>query len=294
MREIKIYAPAKLNLYLDVFEKRADGFHNIETLFEKIDLKDELIIKEKGKGVSVNTSLSACPSGEGNIVYKAVRALLSAAKVDVNLDIQIKKNIPLSGGLGGGSSDAASALKAINKMFNLGVPAAKLLSIACDVGKDMPFFMIDAPFAVARGTGELLEPLDIPCSLSHIIIKPRISMSTDLMYQRIDGLGQHQQKKASVKDMVDGLRKKDISLVEKNYYNIFEEVLAEHFSPIKTIKDMLIGLGAGNCLLSGSGSSVFCTFGCRKEGIKVFKKIPKIDAEVFFAETCSLKEALWK
>src|SRR3989338_2861054 len=104
MREIRIYAPAKLNLYLDVLGKRPDGFHNIETIFEKIDLKDEIIIKEKGKGLKVKATLHDCSQGKENIVYKAIQAIFKETGVKLNLDIEIKKRIPVSSGLGGGSS----------------------------------------------------------------------------------------------------------------------------------------------------------------------------------------------
>jgi len=186
MREIRIFAPAKINLYLDVLDKRKDGFHNIETIFEKIDLLDEIIIKEKGKGLKVRASLARCDQARGNIVYKAVAALLREAKVKLNLDIEIKKHIPVSAGLGGGSSDAASSLRAVNELFKLGVPKKRLFQIALDTGKDVPFFMVDAPFAIGKAAGESLERLNLDYSLFHILVKPRISLSTRLMYARID------------------------------------------------------------------------------------------------------------
>ncbi|MDP2980596.1 MAG: 4-(cytidine 5'-diphospho)-2-C-methyl-D-erythritol kinase, partial [Candidatus Omnitrophota bacterium] len=139
MREIRVFAPAKLNLYLDVMEKRPDGFHNIETIFEKIDLRDEIIIKEKGRGLKVEVGAADCSRGEENIVYKAAQGLFKETGVKLNLHIEIKKRIPVSAGLGGGSSDAASTLKAINEIFKLGIPDKRLFSIACNIGKDVPF-----------------------------------------------------------------------------------------------------------------------------------------------------------
>ncbi|HAZ10723.1 MAG TPA: 4-(cytidine 5'-diphospho)-2-C-methyl-D-erythritol kinase [Candidatus Omnitrophica bacterium] len=285
MREIKVFAPAKLNLYLDVLGKRPDGFHNIETIFEKIDLKDEIIIKEKGKGLKVKTTPSNCSQGRENIVYKAAYALFKEARVKLNLDIEIKKRIPVSAGLGGGSSDAASVLKAVNKIFKLGVPAKKLFSIARDIGKDVPFFMLNSPFAVAKGAGELLEKINLNKSLFHILIKPSIPLSTKLMYRRIDKCS-FSTKPHSLKGTLNALKKMDVKALEKNYYNIFESALARDNVHINRAKAMLADRGAEHSLLSGSGPTVFCTFKDKEDAKAVFRKMPKDrDTSVFLVKT---------
>ncbi len=285
MREIRVYAPAKLNFYLDVLEKRPDGFHNIETIFEKIDLKDELIIKEKGKGLKVRVGAANCSRGKYNIVYKAAREIFKEAGVALNLDIEIKKRIPVSAGLGGGSSDAASALIAINDIFKLGIPDAKLLSIAANIGKDVPFFMMDASFAIGRGAGEQLKKINLDRDLFHILIKPSISLSTMAMYRRIDrnnlsGGGR------SFQDAICALKKMDMEALGRHYYNIFESVLARNGNCINKIKALLARSGSRHSLLSGSGPTVFCTFKIKKDAEKVFKKIPKHKSmSVFLVKT---------
>jgi len=284
MRAIRIFAPAKLNLYLDVLEKRSDGFHNIETIFEKIDLKDEIIIKEKGKGLKIKTAPSNCSQGRENIVYKAAHALFKEAGVKLNLDIEIKKQIPISAGLGGGSSDAASILKAINEIFKLGIPTKKLFSIARDIGKDVPFFMLNFPFAVAKGAGELLEKVNLNKSLFHILIKPSIPLSTKLMYRRIDKCS-FSTKPHSLKDALFALETSAKEL-EKNYYNIFERVLDRENIHINRVKAILADIGVKHSLLSGSGPTVFCLFENKEEARAVFRKIPKNkDISVFLVRT---------
>ena len=284
MREIRVFAPCKLNLYLDVLKKRPDGFHDIETIFEKIDLKDEIILKEKGKGLKVRATPSDCGQGKDNIVYKAAKALFKEAGVNLNLDIEIKKRIPVSAGLGGGSSDAASALRAINEIFKLGVSAKRLFSISSDIGKDVPFFMTDDPFASAKGTGEKIEKINISKDLFHILIKPPISLSTEMMYKRIDrhnftGTGR------SLKSALFAL-KKGAKELEENYYNIFERVLAGNSVHINKVKVLLLKAGAQHSLLSGSGPTVFCTVGSKKEAEKIFKNIPRPGSmDVFLAKT---------
>ncbi len=285
MREIRVFAPAKLNLYLDVLGKRADGFHNIETIFEKIDLKDEIIIREKGKGLKVRAPNSNCSQAKENIVYKAASALFKEAKVKLNLDIEIKKQIPVSAGLGGGSSDAASTLIAINEIFKLGIQVRRLSSIANDIGKDVPFFMTDTPFSIARGAGELLEPLNIKTRLFHILIKPEISLSTAMMYKRIDKYS-CLAKPHSLKEAVSSLKKRDIASLEKSWYNSFENVLAKEVIHINRVKAVLAEAGAPYSILSGSGPTVFCAFGNEKDAETVFKKIPAGNSkEVFLAKT---------
>ncbi|MEK7868259.1 MAG: 4-(cytidine 5'-diphospho)-2-C-methyl-D-erythritol kinase [Candidatus Omnitrophota bacterium] len=285
MRKIRVFAPAKLNLYLDVLGKRPDGFHNIETIFEKIDLKDEILIKEKGKGLKVKTTPSNCSQGRENIVYKAAHALFEEAKVKLNLDIEIKKRIPVSAGLGGGSSDAASILKAVNEIFKLGVPAKKLFSIARDIGKDVPFFMLNFPFAVAKGAGELLEKLNLNKDLFHILIKPHISLSTKLMYRRIDRCS-FSIEPHSLKGTLNALKKMDVKALEKNYYNIFESTLTRDNVHINRAKAMLTDRGAEHSLLSGSGPTVFCTFKDKEDAKAVFRKMPKDrDISIFLVKT---------
>jgi 4-diphosphocytidyl-2-C-methyl-D-erythritol kinase len=284
MREIRVFAPCKLNLYLDVLGKRPDGFHNIETVFEKIDLKDEIIIKEKGKGLKVRATSSNCSQGKDNIVYKAAKALFKEAGVALNLDIEIKKRIPVSAGLGGGSSDAASALRAINEIFKLGISVKKLFSISSDIGKDVPFFMMDAPFASAEGTGEKLKRINIHKDLFHILIKPSILLSTKMMYQRIDRYN-FSGKQHSLKSALLAL-KKGAKELEENYYNIFESVLAGNSVHINRIKALLLKAGAQHSLLSGSGPTVFCTFEREIEAEKIFKNIPRPRSrDVFLART---------
>lgn len=286
MQEFIVYAPAKLNLYLDVLEKRPDNYHNIETLFEKIDLKDEIAIREKAKGIDLKIEpYNSCPWGEDNIVYKAIHALFKEANVRIGLDVTIKKNIPVSAGLGGGSSDAASILRALNERFELRLSPARLFSIAVETGKDVPFFMLDESFAIARGAGEILEPIDVDVSFSHIVLKPKISLSTSKMYERLDESGRMIRKNGIAK-ISETLKRNDLASLNRSYYNIFEQVLGDETHDIKRTKDLLIKAGATHGFLSGSGPSVFCTLRDREEAIDILKRIPEErDIDIFLATT---------
>ena len=273
MREFTVYAPAKINLYLDVLRKRRDGYHDIETLFEKIDLKDEIVVREAKKGIVVKVEPPVCPSGKGNIVYSALEALFKEAGIEVGLDVVIRKNIPVSGGLGGGSSDAASVLRAVNEAFDLGVSKERLFSIASAIGKDIPFFLLDTPFATGKGAGEIIEPVDVDYSLAHILINPGIAVSTSEMYKRVDSF-YRKRKKSSIEGIISALKKKDIILLRESYYNIFEELLGAYRASVEEAKHLLSEAGSGHGFLSGSGPSVFCILEHGAKAEEIFGRIP--------------------
>jgi len=286
MREFTVYAPAKLNLYLDVIGKRPDGYHNIETLFEKIDLKDEIVIKEKNRGIDVKVEPSdLCPSGKDNIVYEAVQALLKESGADLGLEIVIRKKIPVSAGLGGGSSNAASVMLAINKAFELGITQKRLFSMAGQIGKDVPFFMTDHSLALGTGTGDDLEKIDADIDLAHILIKPKESFSTARMYKNIDN-NRQKTKGPGIERLISALKDQDIDMVRKNCYNIFEKVLGKDSTSIidrarKSLKDA----GAGHGFLSGSGPTLFCILNNKREAMEIAKHISRLKGMQVFVAT---------
>jgi len=289
MREFTVFAPAKLNLFLDVLGKRPDGYHEIATLFEKIDLKDEIFIKEKrAKGFNVRVKPAVCAAGRDNIVHKALSALLREArpKPSLGLEVVINKKIPVGAGLGGGSSDAAAVLRAINDNFGLGISRDRLFAIAAKIGKDVPFFLADKTFAMGSGLGEILRAIDVDWSLSHVIIKPKISKSTKRMYARLDG---HRARlgKGNINKTISAIETKDLDLLRKSCYNIFKDELIGCDRRVLTADTLLRDSGAGPRFLSGSGPSVFCVLKKREEAIEIFQRIPKgSDMEVFVATSC--------
>ena len=150
MNRLVLKSPAKLNLYLDVLRKRPDGFHDIDTIFEKIALFDIITIKPLGKGIKVTSDNPALPTGKKNLAYKAARILFEKTGFKKGVSINIKKNIPLSSGLGGGSSNAASTLLGVNRLFKLGLNKKELVEIAKTLGAYVPFFLYDYNFALGN------------------------------------------------------------------------------------------------------------------------------------------------
>ncbi|MAB75673.1 MAG: 4-(cytidine 5'-diphospho)-2-C-methyl-D-erythritol kinase [Verrucomicrobiales bacterium] len=180
-----IEAPAKTNLWLRILGKRKDGFHEIETRMVKLSLADQLRLKwREDDSVVLQCSDSELPSGEENLVVKAVRALEKYCGKSFAISIELDKRIPVGAGLGGGSSDAAAVLKSINKMAGLGLSEGELAKIGATIGSDIPFFFFDGP-CDCRGRGELVEPVDeILLAGEIVLIKPAFAISAGWAYKQ--------------------------------------------------------------------------------------------------------------
>ncbi|MCX5715474.1 MAG: 4-(cytidine 5'-diphospho)-2-C-methyl-D-erythritol kinase, partial [Candidatus Omnitrophica bacterium] len=187
MGSIVLKAPAKVNLYLDVLKKRPDGYHDIETIFERIALFDTIIIKNSpDKKIRVTSDHPGLPLGRDNLVYKAAEAIFKKAGLKVGVCVDIKKRIPVAAGLAGGSSDAASMLIGINRLFRLGLSKAQLAGLARAIGADVAFFLYDCSFAIGTGRGDQIKPLPInDASIWHIIIPFNFGISAHSAYNGI-------------------------------------------------------------------------------------------------------------
>jgi len=152
-KSYRYLAPAKVNLYLKVIRKRVDGYHDIETLFERISLCDILTFRLKENGISLRCQGEKLPSDSNNLIYRAAFLLKSTYAVKQGIDICLQKKIPVAAGLGGGSSDAATTLLALNRIWKLNLSLEKLLKHATELGSDVPFFVMQTPFAIGKGRG---------------------------------------------------------------------------------------------------------------------------------------------
>jgi len=268
-------APAKLNLYLKVLRKRSDGYHDIETLFERIDVFDTVTVTSIGNTITIECDNSSVLTGKDSICYKAAELLqkrLSALRRDKGkgVFISIEKRIPVAAGLGGGSSDAASVLKALNKLWGLDLDKKELMDLGASLGADVPFFLSDASFAIGRGIGDEIEPIRGSKLLWQVVICPNIEiLSKDIYaaYSKEHSLtlttgGGVDTILTPVSDICE------IAFLKKLLHNDLENVVLSRESIIKDIKDKLRDVGGGNTLVSGSGPSVFGLFSTRKEAVK--------------------------
>lgn len=286
MRSLTIKSPAKLNLYLNVLRKRPDGYHNIETIFEKIALFDIITIRHAKKGIGITTDNPKMPTGRNNLAYRAAKALFDRAGFKGGVRMNIEKNIPIAAGLGGGSSDAASVLSGVNRFFGLGLAKSELLEIGRGLGADVPFFLHDHTFAIGRGKGDVISPISInhDIILWHIIISFNFGVSTKKVYNSLNlgltpGVVDVKIPARPLKRGPGGLRrfilKNDIENLAACLYNKLEEAVIDKIRVIKRMKGLLLENGAYGAVLSGSGPTLFGITRTREEAIAVKRNIER-------------------
>lgn len=250
------YPNFKINIGLNIVAKRADGFHELQTVFYPVDtLKDVLEINriERGVQLSVRNVDNLC-ADEDNLCVKAFRLLQRQFDID-GVDIKLTKNIPFGAGLGGGSADAAFALKMYNELFQLQLSSMELRDLAAQLGSDTAFFIENRP-VYATGRGEIMTPLDLDLSAYKIeMIKPNFSISTKEAYA-----GVHPQQPAENLDM---LICRPISEWKQFIHNDFEDSLFPKYPALQEIKDDFYARGAVYASMSGSGSAVYGIFSIR-------------------------------
>ena len=252
---IHLRAPAKLNLYLRVLGKRPDGYHEIETLFERIDLADELSFGAAPSGIALTCTDPALSCGEDNLIVKAARLLQVVTGTSQGVRIHLVKRVPVAAGLGGGSSNAATALLGLNRLWQLGLPHARLMELAAQLGSDIPFFLSEAAFGVGCGRGERCEPLaDVP-PLAHVLVVPAERLSTKEIYA--NSRFNLTAPKPSIRMVQHALCNGSLSELAKGLWNDLEPEAIRRCPLIATIQSSLRALGCLAARVSGSGSSVF-------------------------------------
>ena len=254
---MEIKANAKINLALDVAGKRDDGYHEVCMILQEIDLCDSLTVELTDSGeISLLCDCGDIGSEKENIAYKAAKAFLEYTNLSCGCNITLSKNIPVMAGLGGGSSDAASVIMALNKLTGTDLKNEELKEIGLKLGADVPFF-IDGKTALAEGIGEKLSPIGFTPDYYAVIIKPEINVSTKKAYEIIDFVSF---PRPDVKKAVRALENKDTDAFFATCANVFEYTLSENKDEIEKIKDFLLSKGALFSMMSGSGPTVFGLF----------------------------------
>lgn len=258
-RALKVKAPAKINAFLDVTGRREDGYHELKTIFVPVTLYDIVEITLVSEGIRVRCSNETAPSDESNLAAKASRLFFEKTGVVSGAEIFIEKNIPVAAGLGGGSSDAASTLKALNALFENILGEEELCSLALKIGADVPFFIKAVP-AYAEGIGEKLYPVPDLVSYEILLVNPVIPLSTAEVYKKLN-LGLTKCKK---ENKYPALNQGPCDI--KDYLRNDLEAPAISLCPtIREIRQYLTGLAAEGILMSGSGPSVFGLFTDKKK-----------------------------
>lgn len=250
---ITVSAPAKINLLLEIFPKRPDGFHDLDSVFVGISLADELTFTESDE-IVLTAEGGTVPLDASNLVWKAGELLRQEAGISKGFHAHIKKRIPSGAGLGGGSSDAASTLLGLSKLWGLELPQEKLLELAARLGSDVPFFIKGGTMR-ARGRGEILEPLPACPKLNLVVSLPESRIPTPWAYSQWDALPFH--TPVPVDPMIEALQSGEVAQVAKALGNSFQEAIFPLLPDVHTLKGHLLVLGALGACMSGSGSAVF-------------------------------------
>ncbi|MDD5292049.1 MAG: 4-(cytidine 5'-diphospho)-2-C-methyl-D-erythritol kinase [Candidatus Omnitrophica bacterium] len=305
MKQIDVLAPAKINLFLKILNRRSDGFHNIETVFEKVSLSDRIIFKNipQNKVVVDSNIKSLC--GKNSSVYKAACLIKEKFKINKGVSIYLDKNIPMAAGLGGGSSDAASTLKALNGLWKMGLSDESLLNLSRNIGSDDPLFILKGSFILGKGKGDKVSRIKGVDGLKlwHILIAPKIKVSTPFAYSLFDrhylgvrkacaGFDLPKKMKLTMPPyganiITRSLFNRDVSLLNYYSYNTFESLILRQFPKLAKIKKAIEEKARDFIHLSGSGSTLFITFSNRKGAEGLLEKIGKVapDCRLFLVHT---------
>jgi 4-diphosphocytidyl-2-C-methyl-D-erythritol kinase len=250
---LKKLSPAKVNLHLRVLRKREDNYHDLATLMQKISLYDELEFSPSGRGIEIRCPGTTLPENEDNIVFRAAKKILSHAGCSSGITITIHKKIPVAAGLGGGSSNAASTLLALNELFQLDLRTEELMKIGATLGADVPFFLFHGP-AWAFGIGDRLEAAHNIPSFWFVLVNPGFEVSTKTVYENLNlGL-----TKEIIHYSIPRFWAREY--LTTGLYNDLENVTLKMHPSLGLIKDLLISNGATGALMSGSGPTVFGIF----------------------------------
>lgn len=265
MKKIKLDAYGKINLGLDVLGKRDDGYHDLDMVMQSVDLCDKITItKNDSDEITVKSNTGKIPNDESNLAYKAAKLIIDEFKINKGVEIEIEKNIPISGGMAGGSTDCAAVLKGMNKLFKLKLSEEELMERGVKLGADVPFCIMGKT-ARAEGIGEVLTPIPNKLKGYIVLAKPPISVSTGFVYGRIDEV--EVENKPDTEAMIEAIEKNDLKGLADSICNVLEEVTIPDYPIVQEIKDKMIKNGALNAMMTGSGPTVFGLFDDKKKAV---------------------------
>jgi 4-diphosphocytidyl-2-C-methyl-D-erythritol kinase len=277
MKKLLINSPAKVNLFLEVLGKRPDGYHELETVMQEISLCDKLQLKEINGGVRIKTDYpclrrgfgrqAGLPAGPSNLVFKAAMLLKKRYHIKRGVEITISKKIPIGGGLGGGSSNAAHTLKGLNELWGLGLSRLELALLAKDIGSDVPFF-IYGKTALCKGRGEIVFPFQNFPQFRYIIVHPGISVPTKNIYQNL--IFRLTKRKLLCKLLVSNQL---VTSQRVTLFNRLEETALALYPVLRDVKRGMMDCGIEKVMLCGSGSCFLGVVPERKDVNKIIRRM---------------------
>ncbi len=267
MNQLKVISPAKINIGLNIIRKRDDCYHDLETIFYPLKIHDEITFTRSDK-FSFRSNDENLNKEKSNLIIKAKDELEKYSGTQINVEIVLNKNIPIGAGLGGGSSNAAATLLALNKMYELNIEAEILSDIALQLGSDVPYFLNPVP-SFAESRGEILFPLNLRIDKPILIVNPGIHISTRWAF----GLIKPHSPEISLKTFVkSGII--EFNELQRIAVNDFENIVFSEYPDIKFIKDKMIEAESLFSMMTGTGSTVFGIFENKKAAIKAAQILP--------------------
>lgn len=282
MNEIVLDSYGKINLSLDVLYKRDDGYHEINTIMQGIDLKDRVKLKSIDSGIKIECTDKNVPLDSSNLVYKAWEKIIERTGVNRGVHIFIEKNIPIAAGLAGGSSNGAAVLKGLNTLWDLNLSQKELIDIGLEIGADVPFCILGGT-AKAEGIGEKLTPLKKFSNKMVLLANVGVPVSTPHVYNNLNLTKRN--KKIDIDNMVKYIKEDNLSKVAENMDNLMEEVVIKEHPIIEEIKKDMLDNGALGSIMSGSGPTVFGLFDDMEKLNKCKEELEKKLEKVFIAKT---------
>jgi len=290
LMELICEAPAKINLYLAIKGKRADGFHDLETRMVKITLADRLRLTKRDSGITIECPVSDLPTGEGNLVYRAAQSFFAALGTGGGVHIVLEKKVPVAAGLGGGSSDAAAVLRGLNMLYGSPFSVMALVDLARPLGADVPFFVDECSAAWATGIGDDIQAEAVDPAGWIVLVNPGFPVSTKWVYENFT-LTRAGNPYILGRDFVHG-HNECVKLGNLPLYNDLEAVTIGKYPELGRIKDELLADGAHGALMSGSGPTVFGLFENKAQAQKSLARfVKRYGRNVFLARPLSTEKS---
>ena len=279
---MRIKAYAKINIALDVIGKRDDGYHLLKMIMQTVDLYDVLELEKCDSGINLTCNKHYVPTDEKNLAYKAAKLFMETYSIKSGVNINIVKNIPVSAGMAGGSTDAAAVIKIMNKMFNINANDKELEALALKIGADVPY-CINGGTALCEGIGEKLTRLKPFKDKIVVLVKPPFGVSTKEVYKSFDLSKVIFHPKTD--EIINAMSNDDLHFVANNMKNLLENVTLKKHKVISTIKNDMNELGAISSMMSGSGPTVFAFFDDMLKAQRCYDEMCKKYRDVFITRT---------
>ena len=279
---MKIKAYGKVNISLDVVGKREDGYHLLSMIMQNIDLYDEIEVEKQECGIILECNKSYVPVDNRNLAYKAAEIFKERYDIVDGVKINKEKNIPVSAGLAGGSTDAAAVLKVMNKLFNVNATEEELMELGLKLGADIPY-CIHGGTALCEGIGEIITPIKPFRDKIVVLVKPAFGVSTKEVYKNFNLEKVKQHPKTA--EIINAIENDDLNFVASNMKNLLENVTLRKHKILIKIKEEMNACGAINSMMSGSGPTVFAFFDDMLKAQRCFEKMKKKYSDVFITRT---------